>query len=109
RLYREVRESDRHKDEFVAMLAHELRNPLAPIRSGLDILALEGLESHPMIELMQQQIEHLVRLVDDLLDMSRILRGHVYLRRQPIELSDIVEQATEAFRLLIEAQHKTLQ
>jgi PAS domain S-box-containing protein len=91
-----LRQADRRKNEFLAMLAHELRNPLAPIRSGLDVLALAESAERDTIELMQQQVEHLVRLVDDLLDVSRIVRGQIELRRQPVELADVVGDAVRA-------------
>jgi signal transduction histidine kinase/ActR/RegA family two-component response regulator len=99
-----LREADRRKDEFLAMLAHELRNPLAPIRSGLDLLAL-GQVTPEVIELMRRQVENLVRLVDDLLDVSRIMRGKVQLRREPVELAHVVNRAAEMARPLIDAQH----
>ncbi|HEV7282401.1 MAG TPA: PAS domain S-box protein [Pirellulaceae bacterium] len=101
-LYDELREADRRKDEFLAMLAHELRNPLAPIRSGLDLLGLIGTDGQ-IIEPMQQQVEHLVRLVDDLLDVSRIMRGKVELRKEPVNLSSVVARAVATARPLIEA------
>ena len=98
-----LREAGRRKDEFLAMLAHELRNPLAPIRSGLDLLAMTGSDM-AVVEPMQQQVEHLVRLVDDLLDVSRIMRGKVELRKEPVELSTIVARAVETARPVIETQ-----
>src|SRR5690606_33930660 len=87
----------------LAMLAHELRNPLAPIRSGLDVLQLTGMHAD-IVETMQQQVTHLVRLVDDLLDISRIMRGKVQLRREPVRLSDVVRRGVEAVRDFIAAQ-----
>lgn len=107
RLYGELREADRRKDDFLAMLAHELRNPLAPIRSGLDLLAAAGAEA-PVVELMKQQVEHLVRLVDDLLDVSRITRGKITLRREVVELAPIVQRAAETARPLIHARRHQL-
>lgn len=92
-----LHEADRRKDEFLAMLAHELRNPLAPIRSGLDILSLaEDLEHADVVRIMQEQVTHVVRLVDDLLDMSRILRGKVELRKDLIPLDATVRKAIDA-------------
>ena len=76
-----LKEADRRKDEFLAMLAHELRNPLAPIRSGLDLLAMTGVESET-VQLMQEQVNHMVRLVDDLLDVSRIMRGKIQMQQR---------------------------
>lgn len=109
RLYSDLRDADRRKDEFLAMLAHELRNPLAPIRSGLEVLAIDaGDEKTETIELMQGQVDHLVRLVDDLLDVSRIMRGRIELRREPLPLSQILEQAVDALRQTIEAAGQEL-
>ena len=79
------------------MLAHELRNPLAPIRNGLDLLAMSGAEPE-VVRVMQQQTEHLVRLVDDLLDVSRIMRGKVELRRATVDIRAVVERAIDAVR-----------
>ena len=97
-LYEEAREADRRKDEFLATLSHELRNPLAPIRSGIDLLTLDPAASEKTVELMRRQIEHLVRLADDLLDISRITHGKVELRREEVELSGIVKAAAAAIR-----------
>lgn len=102
RLYQEVRDADRRKDEFLAMLAHELRNPLAPIRSGLDILSMDPGEHSETVSLMQEQVEHVVRLVDDLLDVSRIIRGKIELRREFVELADVVRRSVKAVRPMIE-------
>lgn len=102
RLYQEVRDAGRRKDEFLAMLAHELRNPLAPLRSGLDLLAMDDRSDRETIELMQQQIEHVVRLVDDLLDVSRIMRGKIELRREPVELSALVNRVAAAVGPMME-------
>ncbi|HEV7280489.1 MAG TPA: PAS domain S-box protein [Pirellulaceae bacterium] len=102
RLYDELRDADRRKDEFLAMLAHELRNPLAPIRSGLDLLEMMGTDEQ-IVEPMQQQVEQLVRLVDDLLDVSRIMRGKVELRKQSVDLSAVVARAVETARPVIQA------
>ncbi|HVF58359.1 MAG TPA: HAMP domain-containing sensor histidine kinase, partial [Thermoanaerobaculia bacterium] len=99
----ERREADRRKDEFLAILGHELRNPLAPIRSGLDLLKMSAADTE-VVDMMSGQVEHLVRLVDDLLDVSRILRGKVELRRRPVELSEVVRRAAEAARAMFEAE-----
>lgn len=104
----ELLAADRQKDEFLAMLAHELRNPLAPIRSGLDLLQLQGEESE-IILLMQQQVNHLVRLVDDLLHVSRILRGKIDLRREPVAVAKAVEQAVAMVRSTIDAAKHSLE
>jgi PAS domain S-box-containing protein len=110
RLYSEVQSSSRSKDEFLAVLAHELRNPLAPIRNSLHILRLSG-ELTPagekIQEVMDRQVDHLVRMVDDLLEVSRISRGKIELRREPIELATAILNAVETSRPLIdEAGHQ---
>jgi signal transduction histidine kinase len=102
-----LREADRRKDEFLAMLAHELRNPLAPIRNALEMLKL--VEASPELqrqtrEMMERQVQLMVRLVDDLLDVSRITRGKIELRKEPIELAAIVTRAVETAQPLIDAQ-----
>jgi two-component system CheB/CheR fusion protein len=110
-LYAEVKEADRRKDEFLAMLAHELRNPLAPIRSGLDLLEMEGVDAETSAwarSMMKQQVQHLVRLVDDLLDVSRIMRGKVQLRKEPMTLADAINRGVETARPLIDAQRHRL-
>ena len=88
--------ADRQKDQFLAMLAHELRNPLAPIRSGLELLRLQAGSQDETLELMQTQVDHIVRLVDDLLDVSRIVQQKIELRLETIELSTIVQRSVEA-------------
>jgi PAS domain S-box-containing protein len=102
----DVVEADRRKDEFLATLAHELRNPLAPIRNGLEILRRTG-ELSPKAEhtrqVMERQFRHLVRLVDDLLDVSRISRGKLELRVQPTTLQQCITEALEASQAAIEA------
>ncbi len=101
----------RRQDEFLAMLAHELRNPLAPIRSAAALLArVENAE--PMLPLIrkviQRQVEHMARLIDDLLDVSRVTQGKVALQRQPTAVAEFVEQAVETSRELIDARHQQL-
>ena len=108
RLYQEVQDADRRKDEFLAMLAHELRNPLAPIRSGLDILAMDPQSDRDVIGIMQEQVEHVVRLVDDLLDVSRIMRGKIELRKKPVQLSLLIKHSVEAIRPLVESHEQEL-
>ncbi len=101
RLVEDLRESDRRKNEFLAMLAHELRNPLAPIRNAVQIMRLTGGNAeavHSASEMMERQIGQMVRLVDDLLDVSRISRGKIELRRGRIELASAVNHAVEAIR-----------
>ena len=105
RLYAELREADRRKDEFLATLAHELRNPLAPIRNGLQVMRLAGGEKE-MAErartMMERQLTQLVRLVDDLMDVSRISRGKIELRKERLPLSTMLTSAVETSRPLIE-------
>jgi PAS domain S-box-containing protein len=106
-----IRESEQRKDLFVATLAHELRNPLAPLRSGLDCLRLSHRNSqqdNPILDIMGRQLEHMVRLVDDLLDVSRINTGKVKLRLEPVELSEIMADAVDACRAQIDSAGQLL-
>jgi signal transduction histidine kinase len=102
-----LRVAARHKDEFLATLAHELRNPLAPIANGLHVLRSLGetddLKKARIEEIMERQLGHLVRLVDDLLDVARINRGKITLKRETVELSGPIYQAVEMNRHLVEA------
>ncbi|REK18791.1 MAG: PAS domain S-box protein [Planctomycetota bacterium] len=94
-------EADRHKDEFIALLAHELRNPLAPIRNAAQVFEIMDLQDETLIEMrdiIKRQVEHMARLLDDLLDVSRIARGKVQLRREPVELGELVRTAAEDLR-----------
>jgi PAS domain S-box-containing protein len=103
--------ADQRKDEFLAMLAHELRNPLAPIRNAVHLLRLRGTDARPLErarEVIERQVEQLARLVDDLLDVSRITQGRIELRPEPVELAGIVRAAVETSRPLIEAREHTL-
>jgi PAS domain S-box-containing protein len=106
-----LREADRRKNEFLAILAHELRNPLAPIRNSLHILRMSA-GSDPSVdcvsEIMERQVNHMVRLVDDLLEISRITSGKIELRKEPVELAAIVRGAVETSRPLIEDAHHRL-
>ena len=98
--------SSERKDEFLATLAHELRNPLAPIRNSLQILRLAGLEgqsAQSIYEMMERQVDHMVRLVDDLLEVSRITRGKIELRKERVELASIVRNAVETSKPQIDA------
>jgi PAS domain S-box-containing protein len=106
-----LREADRRKDEFLATLAHEIRNPLAPIRHELEIMRVargnaEVTEHSRAV--MERQLAHLVHLVDDLMDVSRITRGKLELRRERLSLADALQAALEASRPLIEAAHHEL-
>ena len=105
----ELQEADRRKDEFLATLSHELRNPLAPLRNALLLLRRSDRQAAaaPLHEMMERQVEHLVRLVDDLLEVSRITRGVLELRRESVDLADVVRNAVETSRPLVEAaQHR---
>src|SRR6202012_3192475 len=105
-----LKEADRRKDEFLATLAHELRNPLAPLRHGLDILQRrpEGDTATNVRDVMDRQLVHLVRLVDDLLDVSRVTQGKIVLRKENVAAADIVRGAVEGSRPLIDNARHTL-
>jgi PAS domain S-box-containing protein len=106
-----LKEANRRKDEFLAMLAHELRNPLTPIRTGLHILRMKqanGATIDQVQEMMEQQVHHLTRLVDDLLDVSRITRGKIALRKETVDLAAGVGHAVETVRPLLDSQHHRL-
>ena len=97
------------KDEFLAMLGHELRNPLAPILTALHLMALRGGEAlHSERTIIERQVRHLTRLVDDLLDVSRIARGKIQLRQDPIDVADVLAAAVEAVSPLLEERRHAL-
>jgi signal transduction histidine kinase/CheY-like chemotaxis protein len=101
RAAREVaRAADRTKDEFLAMLGHELRNPLAPIINALEVMGIRSPEPHREREIIERQVRHMTRLVDDLLDVSRIARGKIELARSRVELAPVVDDAVELARPL---------
>jgi PAS domain S-box-containing protein len=106
----ELAENDRRKDEFLAMLSHELRNPLAPIRNAVHVLqeVSGGPELGQAREVIERQVAHLARLVDDLLDVSRITRGKIALRLETVALEEVVARAVETTRPLIEARRHAL-
>jgi PAS domain S-box-containing protein len=105
-LHGQLREADRRKDEFLATLAHELRNPLAPLSNALHILRLSD-ELSPAVEhvrdIMERQVNHMIRLVDDLIEVSRITRGKIELRKEQVDLLAVLGNAVETSRPLIEA------
>ena len=103
--------SNRQKDEFVAMLAHELRNPLAPISAAADLLTLARLDADKVRNtsaIIRRQVQHMTGLVDDLLDVSRVTRGLVTLAREPLDVHDIVAAAVEQARPLLQARNHAL-
>ena len=105
-----LREADRRKDEFLAMLAHELRNPLAPIRNGVEILKSDDAEVRERARrLIGRQVAHMSRLVDDLLEVSRITQGKVALQKLPVPLAGVLEAALETVRPLVLAEQQVLE
>ncbi len=101
-----LRDADRRKDEFLATLAHELRNPLAPVRNAVQILKLQGSldpTSEAARDMIDRQVQHMVRLLDDLLDMSRITQDKLELRKEYVELAPILNQALETSRPHVES------
>ncbi|WP_395820594.1 response regulator [Archangium minus] len=111
RLIGALREADRRKDEFLAMLAHELRNPLAPVRSALEVFRMRMKQDDVLqrtIASADRQVAHMTRLVDDLLDVSRITRGKVELKPVSVTLTDLVEGAVQACEPIISQRHHEL-
>ncbi len=108
-LLRKAEAASRAKDEFLAILGHELRNPLAPIVTALDLMKARGGAPERELAVIERQTRHLVRLVDDLLDVSRIARGLVTLEKEPIELAEVVEKAIEMAEPLIEQRTQRLE
>jgi signal transduction histidine kinase/CheY-like chemotaxis protein len=111
RLYAEINEQHKRKDEFLAVLAHELRNPLAPIQNAARVLQAPQVEDGHRLwaaGTVDRQVRHMARLVDDLIDLQRITNGKLELRKAPIEVSDIVYAAVEASRPLIDSRGQVL-
>jgi signal transduction histidine kinase len=106
-----LRKSDRQKDELLATLAHELRNPLAPIRSGIDVLRQGDAtpDTARVIAIMDRHLKHMVRLVDDLLDVSRVSRGKIELEHRRLSITNVVEHAVEAVRPSVDARDQRLE
>ena len=106
----QLENADRQKDEFLAMLAHELRNPLAPIRNAGELLSRalpQDTRAQAAVDIVKRQVSHLTRLVDDLLDVSRITQGRIELRRKPVQIADVITHALETVEpLLREKRHK---
>lgn len=110
-MQQQLREADRRKDEFLALLSHELRNPLSPIRNAVQVMRRRGGDDTELAwcrDVIERQTEHLTRLVDDLLDVSRITSGKVRLQRSTLALDAIVAGAIDLNRPLLEARHHTL-
>jgi len=106
-----LREADQRKDEFLATLAHELRNPLAPIRTAAQMLTSPNLGSGQLLwarQVIHRQVEHMARLLDDLLDVARITQGKLQLKKEQVNLGTIIETAVEAARPLLDARQHTL-
>ena len=102
-----LREADQRKDAFLAILAHELRNPLAPLRTGVELLRIGGGTPGAIkrvLPVLERQVGHMVRLIDDLLDVSRITSGKIQLQRQPTSLKDMVNSAVDANRAAIDSE-----
>jgi PAS domain S-box-containing protein len=111
RMEAELREADRRKDEFLAMLAHELRNPLAPVSTAAELLALGKLEAGPVRKASQviiRQVRHMTELIDDLLDVSRVSRGQITLHTDSLDMKLVVGYAIEQVRPLIESRQHML-
>ena len=106
-----LQEADRRKDEFLAILAHELRNPLAPIRTGVQLLRLKQLpepQRDRAREIIGRQVDHMVRLIDDLIDVSRISRGMITLQREEVELGVVIGKAIETVRPVLNERRHSL-
>ncbi len=106
-LYRQLQDADRHKSEFLAMLGHELRNPLTPIRNAAELLRVVGSDPERLSwtqGVLERQVKHLGRLVDDLLDVSRITRGKIELQLEPLEVSEAIRTAVEISKPLLDSR-----
>src|SRR5690606_5782408 len=107
-----LRLADKHKDEFLATLAHELRNPLAPMVNATALLRSPGTTpeaARQAQEIIERQLSHMIRPVDDLLDVSRISRGKLTVRREPIELATVVQNAVDTVRPFVEREGQVLE
>jgi signal transduction histidine kinase/DNA-binding response OmpR family regulator len=110
-LYQQLQTADRHKNDFLAMLGHELRNPLAPIRNAVELLRIAGSDTQRRSraqDVIERQVKHLTRLVDDLLDVSRITRGKIELQCSPLQVSGVISNAVEISMPLIESRKHRL-
>ncbi len=107
-----LEESERRMTEFMAMLSHELRNPLAPIRNALGFIQMMEIDDQDVkwaTDVIDRQVSHLTRLVDDLLEVSRVTTGTIKLRKESVDMNDVVRRALEASQPLIESRHHTLE
>lgn len=107
-----LREADRRKTEFLGLLAHELRNPLAAVRTASELLGTDGTtvaENDKMVGVIQRQVGHMVRMIDDLLDVARINRGRITIRKEPLDLSELIRSTAEDRRKIFEGAGKTLE
>ncbi len=112
RIESELKEANRHKDEFLAILAHELRNPLAPIRHAVDVMTKMHLHDHELSwcrDVIGRQVTHLTRLVDDLLDISRITHGTIKLHKEEVNVQTIIDRAIETLQPLMDSRQHQLQ
>src|SRR5262249_14553261 len=105
-----LREEARRKDEFLAMLAHELRNPLAPVRNALYVMSLPtaGAAFGQARDMAERQVRHMARLLDDLLDLSRVSRGRIELRQEAVDVSGLITHTVEAARAFVEERRHEL-
>jgi signal transduction histidine kinase len=111
RMNYQLAEADKKKDEFLAMLGHELRNPLTPLTTGLEVLKMQRIEDPVFMrirDMMERQVRQLARLVDDLLDISRITSGKIDLRTEPVDLTEIVRQVAETSRPILTERKQRL-
>jgi two-component system CheB/CheR fusion protein len=106
---RELADAGRRKDEFLAMLSHELRNPLGALSTALKLLEADGSVPAPVLALAERQVQHLVRLVDDLMDVSRITQGKIVLCKQAVALDEVVDRALEMVRPLLDSRGHAFQ
>ena len=107
----EAERANRRKDEFLAMLAHELRNPLAPILNSVLVLGAANAQPSDLawaLKVLERQVRHMSRLIEDLLDVSRVMRGAIQLRKEPSELSKLIDHAIEVTRSFIETRRHQL-
>jgi signal transduction histidine kinase len=107
-LMSELRDADRRKDEFLATLAHELRNPLSPISNALQVWPLVENDPEQLERLrgvMERQVRQIIRLIDDLMDVSRISRGRIQLQKQRVDLRTVISEAIESVQPLIDAEN----